>query len=269
MNKQGVLLAQGNTAEIFEWDSDKILKLYRKGLPEALCHDEFNITKDVYDLLKVTPHPVEIVYIDGRVGAVYERIKGKTMLKVMMSKPWTFRKYSRILAQCQISMQKQICFELPTVKEKLERNIADAPVLSDIEKHRIYQYMNSLPDGNILCHFDFHPDNIMLTGGSSIIIDWMTACKGDGLADVARTGIILNYSEIPRVPRFVNLIFSNIKKKTYKYYLKEYLKTTSTQIEKIRAWEMPIAAARLREWIPEKEKQTLLAFVRSILSEDY
>jgi thiamine kinase-like enzyme len=84
------------------------------------------------------------------------------MLKEMMSKPWTFSRYSRMLAQCHINIQKPIDIELPTVKEKLKRDI-EGPLLSNIEKQRIYQYIYSLSDGNILCHFDFHPDNIMLS----------------------------------------------------------------------------------------------------------
>jgi uncharacterized protein (TIGR02172 family) len=266
MDKKGRMLGQGNTAEIYEWETDKILKLYRKGLPDALCEGEFNTTKNVYDLLQITPKPIKTVYIDGRFGAVYERIPGKTMLKEMISKPWIFNRYSRMLAQFHINIQKPINFELPTVKEKLKRDIEASSLLSNTEKQKIYQYIKTLPDGNILCHFDFHPDNIMLSDCKNIIIDWMTACKGDGLSDVARTSVILKYSEIPRVPRFVNTIFRCIKKKICKGYLKEYLKMTGVQTEKIKAWEMPIAAARLREWIPQREKQTLLTFVRKTIS---
>jgi len=266
MEKKGLLLGQGNTAEIYEWETDKILKLYRKGLPETLCIDEFNATKSVYDLLQITPRPFEIVHVDSRVGAVYERITGKTMLKEMVSKPWKFGQYSNKLAQCHVNIQKSVDFKLTTVKEKLKRDIDAAPLLSDIEKQRIYLYLDSLPDGSMLCHFDFHPDNIMLSNDRHIIIDWMTACKGDKLSDVARTGVILNFSEIPRVPRLVNLIFRRLKKKVYNDYLKEYLKITNVSVAEIKKWEMPIAAARLREWIPEKEQQKLLIFVRENLS---
>lgn len=269
MDKKGLLLAQGNTAEIYEWETDKILKLYRKGLPEALCNDEFYVTKSVYDLLKITPEPFEIVHINGRVGAVYERINGKTMLKEMMSKPWRISKYSRLLAQYHKNIQRPIDFNLPTVKEKLKRDIDAVTLLSDIEKQHVCQYMTALPDGNILCHFDFHPDNIMFTDGNPIIIDWMTACKGDGLSDVARTCVILSFSEIPRVPGFVNLILGHFMKRMNTGYLKEYLKIAGVQMDAIKAWEMPIAAARLREWIPEKEKQNLLAFVRRTLSKEF
>lgn len=59
-------------------------------------------------------------------------------------------------------------------------------------------------------------DNIIIRNGKPIVIDWMTACIGDPLADVAR-------------------------------------------------WELPVAAARLREWIPEEEKRLLMDIVNKNL----
>ena len=48
----------------------------------------------------------------------------------------------------------------------------------------------------------------------------------------------------------------------YNSYLKEYLKISGARIQEIKAWELPIAAARLCEWRPEKENQILLDFIR-------
>ena len=102
------LIGQGNTAEIFEWGSDKILKLYRHGLPDDLCVYEFEITRYAYETQKNAPKPFEIIHIDGRIGAVYERLCGKTMLKLMLSKPWHINKYSKMLAQCHITIHKNV-----------------------------------------------------------------------------------------------------------------------------------------------------------------
>lgn len=112
MDKKGRLLGEGNTAEIYEWETDKILKLFRKGLPKTLCSDEFHTTCGVYHLLHITSKPIEIINIEGRFGAVYERICGKTMLKAMMLKPWTFAKYAKKLAQYHKEMQQPVDFML-------------------------------------------------------------------------------------------------------------------------------------------------------------
>ena len=123
MGKRGQFLSQGNTSEIYEWDAGKILKLYRTGLPEDLCCEGFSIAKKVYDLLQISPKSFEIVHIDGRIGAIYGQIQGKTMLKSILSKPWTYKKYARMLAQFHMHIQIPVDFELPTVKEKLKRNV--------------------------------------------------------------------------------------------------------------------------------------------------
>jgi aminoglycoside phosphotransferase (APT) family kinase protein len=155
---------------------------------------------------------------------------------------------------------------IPTVKDKLKLDIDSSDDLSTDEKQSINQYLLSLPDGKSLCHFDFHPDNILLLDNEYCVLDWMTACKGDPLSDVARTGIILKFAVIPRVPAVINLLVSAFQKSVYKKYIRRYLNITGAKLESIEKWELTIAAGRLREWIPEQEKKTLLKFIRQRLA---
>ena len=48
--------------------------------------------------------------------------------------------------------------------------------------------IDKLADGDTLCHGDFHPGNILLSGDGAFIIDFMNVCCGNYLYDVARTG---------------------------------------------------------------------------------
>ena len=265
LDSKGNLIGQGNTAEIFEWGSDKIIKLYRHGLPDDLCVHEFEITKYAYETLKIAPNPIEIVRVDGRIGAIYERLSGKTMLKLMLSKPWRISKYSKMLAQCHVSMQKSADMRTETVKEKLRRDIESISLINLQEKQLIFKYLEDLPDGNIICHFDFHPDNIMISADKYYVIDWMTACAGNPLSDIARTALILNYAEIPRVPAFVNRLIGIFQKSIYRRYLREYIRLTGVDFSDIQKWELPVAAARLCEWIPDGESKRLVAFVKKEL----
>lgn len=265
MDGKGQMIGQGNTAEVFNWGTESILKLYRSGLPDTLCTDEFHKTSEAYNLVKTVPKPIKIIRDKERIGAVYQKIKGKTMLKEMLAKPWSSRKYAKQFAEYHIDMQRPVDFEFPTVKDKLKCDISYVDVLKETEKQQLYKYLKELPDGNILCHFDLHPDNIMLSGDNYYIIDWMTACKGDKFSDVARTYIMLTYSQIPEVPVIVNYILGIFQKELLKIYLKTYLQKTNSSLNDLEKWKLPIAAARLSEWIPEKEKQQLLAFVRKNL----
>lgn len=266
MNEIGEMIGQGNTAEIYDYGSDCILKLYHAAMPEQVCRDEFSYTMLAYQLTSKAPKPIELIYADGRIGAVYKKLRGKTMLRQMMARLWNFGHYAKCLADFHIEIQKPIDATLPTVKEKLKRDIESVDILSESERQFIFQNLSGLPDGNILCHFDFHPDNIILFEDQYAVIDWMTACRGEKLSDVARTGIILKFSQIPRVPAFVNMIVGRIQKSVYRRYISRYIERTGARLEDIAQWELVVAAARLREWIPEKEKQELLRFIQRRVS---
>lgn len=261
------LIGQGNTAEIFAYDTGNILKLYRYGMPDELCAREFSITKYVYEKLKIAPQPIEEVIVEDRVGALYEQVQGITMLKKMLTAPWKLAKYSKELAQYQAAIHIPVDIDIISVKEKLKRDIVAVTSLLPEEKQNLFDYLDTLPDGNTLCHFDFHPDNIMISAEKYYVIDWMTGCQGDRLADIARTKIMLNYAEIPRVPNFVNVFVKMIQKTIYKIYLKEYIKLTKVDYADIERWELPVAAARLCEWIPEGEAKRITALMKKGLKE--
>ena len=263
---KGKLIGQGNTAEIFEWGNHNVLKLYRRGLPEDFCINEFEITRYAYEHLKIAPKPMELIHIDDRFGAVYERVSGKTMLKLLLSQPWNLGKYSRMLAHCHAAIQKKTTLSARTVKEKLRRDIENVSVLTLEEKQSINEYLDTLPDGDCICHFDFHPDNIMVQTGQYYVIDWMTGCVGDPLSDVARTALILNYGEIPRAPLPVKALVKVLQKRIFKIYISEYIKLTGSRLSDIQKWEMPLAAARLCERIPEGESRKLLQVVNRELN---
>ncbi len=258
----GKMIGQGNTSEIYEAGDNYILKLYRDGMSEILCRREFSQTKIAYELIDNVPEPVEIRYVEGRIGAIYKKLTGETMLKKMFSKPWHSGHYAKNLAKYHVSIQKPVSDNILTVKEKLHGDISSVKVLTESEKQCLFDYLDSLPDGDTLCHFDFHPDNIMLNDNHYSIIDWMTACKGDKLSDVARTIILLQFSQIPRVPAIINYLAKIFQKRILREYIKQYLKITKEDIEQIREWELVIAAAKLSEWVSEKEQKELLFFIR-------
>lgn len=265
--EKGKLIAEGNTAQIYEYGPDMILKLYRGGMPDEACKREFYITQNVCKFLIFCPKAFEIIQIDNRIGAVYERINGKTMLEIMLSKFWSVNSQSKLLAHYHQEIHKEVHFDIPTVKEKLKNDIRVVSKLPQHEKEILYDYLNKLPDGNTLCHFDFHPGNIMINDGNVKIIDWMTACIGDEASDVARTCIMLKYSQGPNeTPRSKKKLIKIFQKKLYTNYLSEYLKISTLNIHDIERWECVVAAARLNEWLPESEKQTLLNFVQKFIS---
>jgi len=259
--KNEKLLAQGNTAEIYAYSAHKIIKLFRKNMPYVACESEYYITSNVYQSLKICPQVYEQIEIEGRNGIVYEEIVGKTLLKLMLMKMWKSKQMAKQMAHYHVDIQKEVTFELPSVHAKLKNDISAAIELDQNEKDKLFKYIDKLPRGNFLCHFDFHPGNIIMRDNQAVVIDWMTACVGEKSSDVARTGVMLKYAEIPIKYKILKKFVRKFQNTIYQEYLKEYIRITGIQLAEIEKWEYPIIAARLREWVPKSEKSVLLNLV--------
>jgi thiamine kinase-like enzyme len=202
-----------------------------------------------------------MIEVNGRHGIIYQEIKGTDMLKIMLTSLWKINYYAKELAHYHLYIQKPVKDNICTVKEKLEEDLNGVNVLSDENKEIVRKYLKQLPEGNELCHFDFHPGNIMIADNKAFFLDWMTVCRGDVCADVARTCIMLKYGEVAHAPWIMRKLISIFQHHIYKIYIKEYLMISKRSIEDINRWELPVAAARLREWISENEKQVLIQLV--------
>lgn len=259
---KGNLIAQGNTAEVFEWSDNKILKLFRADLPASLCLTEFSINQELSNVLSNLPQALETITIGKRVGIIYERLTTQTLLKLSMMKLWNIKKYGKEMARLHIEVhQKEYSGSvIPKMVTSLSTCISEVVEFTDVEKEQLLNKLTKLPTGHKICHFDFHPDNIIYKEGK--IIDWLTCCIGNPLADVARTSIILEYAVIPRVPAIVNRLVAIPKKKMNTAYLQEYLRLSGQTMTEISDWYIVVMAARLRESLPPEETAKLLRKVK-------
>ncbi|HEX5809742.1 MAG TPA: aminoglycoside phosphotransferase family protein, partial [Anaerolineales bacterium] len=185
-------IAEGRTAEIYLWDDRHILKLYRDWCPPDWVDYEARIAHAVYEAGVPSPEAGEIVKVDGRRGLIYERLEGISMLQDMNARPWMLFEHGRSLAELQIKVHQKTITGLPSYKERLDYDIRQAQQLNENLREKALSILAALPDGQNICHGDYHPGNIILTRRGSIVIDWMTACVGSPWADVARTRLLLS-----------------------------------------------------------------------------
>ena len=265
-NSEYKLIRQGNTAEVFLYDETKILKLFRSGFPYEIIAAEYEVTKRICADLPFVPKVFGLAEYKNRYGILYEKIDGKDMIADMLKKPYKLRAYSKSLAHIHARIHNSTVNSGSDIKAKLADNITASTDLTEQEKEKIKSYLKTLPDGKALCHFDFHPGNVMIKNNEFFVIDWMTACNGNAASDVARTFLLLQYGELLYANSFVKLVAHAVEKHIGKIYLRQYKKLTGMSDAEIKKWLLPIAAARLIEWIPETEKNKLLKFVRKELA---
>jgi Ser/Thr protein kinase RdoA (MazF antagonist) len=257
-------LAVGRTAEIFAWDDGRVLKLYRDWCPPNWVEYELKIGRIVQDAGLPVPAIGDIVEVNGRRGVVYERVEGVSMLGMLRAQPWTVFRTARQFAELHAAMRRCVVpDDLPTQRVAFERSIRATPGLADDLRDAALRALAAMPEGGQLCHGDFHPDNVMMSARGPIVIDWMTATRGNPLADVARTLLLLTSGEPPSlVDRWMVKL---LRRQFIAGYLKRYFELCPRDDAQLAAWRPIIAAARLNEKIPG-EAAHLLATVRAGLN---
>lgn len=248
----GRLIAQGRTADIYPWKDGYIVKLFRDWFEPGDIEYEASLARAVHAVGLPTPAAGEIVHLEGRTGLIYERVHGKSMLELVQSKPWRVNAYAEQLAHLHAEMHsKTLPADLPQQHSKLHRKISRANALPSGVRARTLACLGALPGGDRVCHGDFHPGNVLLKDKQAVIIDWIDAARGNPLADVARTSIILlGAAHSDMVPgRLMKLIVQQF----HTTYLRRYFQLRPGGEAEYRRWLPVIAAARLDENMPEIE----------------
>ncbi len=190
--------------------------------------------------------------MDGRSGVIFDKAPGTQMLKRIKWAPHRVRRWARRLASIHAEILNCGCAELPDVKEVLAWKIVRADALRSHEKAAARDALQNLPDGTNVLHGDFHVDNVFISGGKVMVIDWVDACRGDPAADIARSMWLMSSEVIPpdmRGRRVVKAIVGAARRA----YARDILPATRRTRSEVRAWCLPVVAARLSEGISHEE----------------
>jgi uncharacterized protein (TIGR02172 family) len=262
MIQKGACIGQGRTAEIFAWGDRQVLKLFRAGWPADKVVREAAIARAVYAAGVAVPAVGELVEVDGRAGLIYERIDGPSLDMLLLSRPWLIGRWARQFAEVHVAMHARVAPELPSQRQQLEWKIhAAAPLTPDLRDSALAA-LARLPTGDVVCHGDFHPGNVLLSVRGPVVIDWENVTHGHPLADVARTSLLLRMGYLHVPPRHRLLIRAG-SALFHGLYVRWYARLAHIMWQALSAWRLPVAAARLEEDIREEQAQ-LVALVAAI-----
>lgn len=187
------LIATGNTADVFEYEEGKVCKLFREDYSQPAIEREYHNAKQMKQLGIAVPACYGIITSHKRSGIIYERIEGKSLLEhCTETQDTTF--LEETLVTLHTSILQNHTREVMSYKDFLIQLIPKDTSEGSVLVERI----NNLPEGDALCHGDFHPMNIMVTGHKEVfLIDFMNVCHGPWQYDVARTYFLISYDDIP------------------------------------------------------------------------
>ena len=257
MKDLGSPIAYGRTAEIYPWPDNQVLKLYFDGFSRESIAREAQLAEMVYRSGLPAPAVGEMVEVNGRIGLIYERVAGAALFEVMPQKPWTIFRYARRMAELHVAMHSRtIDLPIPDQRQRLVEKIEAAQALPDGLRGRVLAALAQMPDGDQLCHGDFHPANVLATPQGEVIIDWIDATRGNPLADLARSSIIAQ--GVAATEQTTSAIEKLFVRLFHAVYLRRYFALRPAGRVEYGRWLPIVAAARLSEDIPEIE-QWLLA----------
>jgi Ser/Thr protein kinase RdoA (MazF antagonist) len=250
----GARIGAGREADVHAWGGDAVIKLYRPGFGG---HRAEALALATLDSHSVAPRLIDTVERDGRTGLVLERLAGSDMLSLLQRHPWRLLGLARALAGAHHAVhQIQAPAALPDLRPVLAARIQDA-VMPPRLRGYVSRLLDQLPDGDRLCHGDYHPGNVLITADRVAIIDWANATRGAPQADHARTMLLLRWADpLPGTPLASRALMAAGRSLFTHGYARAY-RADSPQVD---SWLIVNAAARLAEGI-EIEQATLIGLL--------
>lgn len=179
-------IAQGNTAEIYEYSENLICKLFYSGYPsDYVKHEFYNAT--VAEKLGIrTPKAYEIIVDNEREGIVYDKIVGEELYHKLDG---------NMDASFAVWMDKFVGFHKQLLQYRINNVMDYKDFLRMFAMDKVtLAKIDMLADDNCFIHGDFHLGNVMVDETDSLVlIDMMNVCKGPALYDIARTYFLLKY----------------------------------------------------------------------------
>jgi len=229
----GAAIGRGKMAEVFAY-GEHVAKLYEAGAPASLAFREALNLALVESLELPAPAVREVRRFGDRWGLVMERAEGIAFADAVQADPAQSATYLSAMVRLHQDIHAQPALHFRQLKDRLAVNVGRAPALGPARQRRLAEALAALPDGDRLCHGDFHPFNIIGRPGTAVVIDWLDATSGPPAADVCRTYVLI-VQHLPELARS---------------YVDAYAAAAGMATTQIMAWVPVVAAARIAEDVP-------------------
>jgi len=241
------LLGEGKLAAVYALDDARALKVFHAGCPLRDVQAEMAGAALALRYGVAAPRVEALYTVGDRYALLMERIDGPDLLQSLFS--------AREDGERLLQMERFA----KTHQALLHIHAPDAP---DSKQRLRYQLLkngyealalrlDSLPDGDALCHGDFHPGNVLLRAGQPVVIDFMTYGRGAAILDIARTYYLM-----------ANGMRGLIDDRLHDAMGAQYLACMGVRREALLSVLPIVMAARLAESPTDAEKAVILAALR-------
>ncbi len=225
-----------------------VAKVPDPSTPSAWIVYEARYTEAARDAGAPVPRLLGIEQIGDRVASVWERVRGPSMWQAAIDRPDRSAELGRLLADSHYALFDLVPpVTLPAQRDRLVSKIRRAAGTVDASLSRAIELLPAPLRTLRLCHGDLHPSNVILAPGGPVIVDWFDASRGDPVADVARSSLLLDGAHTPRHLPGAGAETLTVLTDAYLARLRERLDIGR---EQLTLWQAINAVARLAEGMP-------------------
>jgi aminoglycoside phosphotransferase (APT) family kinase protein len=252
-------IAEGREAEIFAWEDGSVLRLLRNPNAAQQVEWEAHAMAAARGAGASVPEVLGKTTIDGRPGLIMERVDGVDLLTIVGRKPWLVWSVAQLSGRMQAQLNSsEAPPDIPSLKDLIRRRVTQSGRVPPHLADRALAMLDTVPDGDRICHGDLHPGNIIRSSHGHMIIDWTNVARGDATADFVRTDLMIRMGSIPPgspiVIRYGALFARRLMLSTFR---RSYLGALPLDKRQIARWEVPVVANRLCDGIEEERTKLL------------
>jgi aminoglycoside phosphotransferase len=236
----GELVGRGAQATVYA-RGDVAVKVYNPGYDKENVFYEAAVMGYVEAAGLVTPRPIEVLSVAGQTCLKMSRVTGQSVDAVFAGHPGRARELMDDLVRLQMEIHGKQIFIPISLKHRLRDRLRYNPNLDSARLQTLLALCDSMPDGEALCHGDFHPSNILVDNGVYAVIDWIEAAKGDARVDASHSYTAIGISS----------------RESAEMYLQRYCAASGAEREDILRW-LPVQAGSLYGLIPDRFSPALL-----------
>ncbi|RDI96135.1 aminoglycoside phosphotransferase [Meiothermus sp. QL-1] len=255
-------LGQGREAEVLAWADGYVIKLFWPEYTEVDARLEAYLAQQAWLLGAPAPRVADVLALEGRWGVVMEWLRGMPMSDYLLLGPHHLQQAAERLAWLHHRLHTCPAAQMPSQRMRIIRRIEASPLSPEL-RAALLEHLERLPEGSALCHGDLHPENVLVADEEAYAVDWSLASRGSPAADVARTVLLLRYSELP--PDWPGRpAFEQQRRLFCQAYLAHYQRFAGLERLELEAWLPIVAAVRLGDRVPGEEARLLRLIERGL-----
>jgi aminoglycoside phosphotransferase (APT) family kinase protein len=246
----GEVVARGSRSTVHSYGRGAVVKVPDPSTPESWIRYEARYAEAARIAGAPVPRLLGMEEVAGRTASVWEHVEGMSMWQHVVDRPDRSAELGRLLAELQLALFELVpAVALPRQRDRLTSKIRWAAASID---ESLVQALELLPPDSAalhLCHGDLHPSNVLLGPEGPMIVDWFDASRGDPVADVARSSLVL-LSDGTDPPRHLPGSDGGTLGAMTDAYLARLSEGLDIDQNLLRRWQAVNAVARMAEGVP-------------------